>query len=79
MDRAAHRCGSLPRETIARQRADGISVAEIANEAGVSRRTMYNALSAWGLVGQRGGDHRSRNWQTLFREQLAHAIASACA
>lgn len=79
MTPAAISCGSLSREIIARQRAAGVSVEEIANEAGVSRRTMYNALSAWGLVGPRGGDHRSRNWQTLFREQLAHAIASAVA
>ncbi len=77
MSPAATTCGSLSRAEIAALRSAGVSVAEISEEAGVGRATLYNALSQWGIVGARGGDHRSRNWRTLYREQLAHAIAGA--
>jgi hypothetical protein len=72
-------CGSLTRAEIASLRAQGTPVAEIASAAGVARTTMYNALSQWGIVGPQGGDHRSRNWRSLYHQQIAAAIASGAA
>lgn len=56
-------CGELSRAEIEKLRADGIAVGEIARICGVSRATLYNALSAWGLSRPVGGDHRSKAWR----------------
>ncbi len=73
----APRCGMLTRDEIARDLGAGVDPADLADRAGVTRATLHNALSVWGLAVQRGGDHRSRHWRTLWREQLAAAIGGA--